>query len=66
MTLDARDDVSVEMDSAPTGDSTVPTGASLVSMWQTNSIAFRAERFIWWGKRRAGSVQWIDGFPTSC
>jgi HK97 family phage major capsid protein len=66
VTLDARDDVSVEMDSAPTGDSSAPTGASLVSMWQTNSIAFRAERFIWWGKRRAGSVQWIDGFPTSC
>ena len=66
VTLDARDDVSVEMDSAPTSNSTTPTGASLVSMWQTNSIAFRAERFIWWGKRRTGSVQWIDGFPTSC
>lgn len=66
VTLDASDVASIEMDSAPTGDSTVPTGASLVSMWQTNSLALRAERFIWWGVRRSGAVQWIDGFPTSC
>lgn len=65
VTLDARDDVAVEMDSAPLSDSSAPTGASLVSMWQTNSIAFRAERFIWWGPRRAGAIQWIDGFPTA-
>jgi HK97 family phage major capsid protein/HK97 family phage prohead protease len=65
VTLDARDDVSVEMDSAPSSNSGTPTGASLVSMWQTNSIAFRAERFIWWGARRTGAVQWIDGMPTA-
>jgi hypothetical protein len=35
-------------------------------MFQTNSIAVRAERFIWWGPRRSGAVQWIDGFPSSC
>jgi HK97 family phage major capsid protein len=65
VTLDARDDVAVEMDSAPSSNSGTPTGASLVSMWQTNSIAFRAERFIWWGARRSGAVQWIDGMPTA-
>jgi HK97 family phage major capsid protein len=66
VTLDASDQVSIQMDSAPTQDSTVPTATSVVSMWQTNSVAFRAERGIWWGKRRTGAVQWIDGFPTSC
>jgi HK97 family phage major capsid protein len=66
VTLDASDVASIEMDSEPTGDSGAPTGASLVSMWQTNSIAMRAERFVWWGPRRSGAVQWIDGFPTTC
>lgn len=65
VTLDMSDVASIEMNTAPTGDSGAPTGASLVSMWQTNSIAFRAERFIWWGARRSGAIQWIDGFPTS-
>lgn len=66
VTLDQSDQVSLEMSDAPAHDSSTPTAAQLVSMWQTNSIAFRAERFIWWGARRSGAVQWIDGFPTSC
>lgn len=65
VTLDARDDVAVEMDSAPSHDASTPTGGSLVSMWQNNTVAFRAKRFIWWGPRRSGAVQWIDGMPTS-
>lgn len=65
VTLDMSDQVSLEMSDAPTISSATPTAAQMVSMWQTNSIAFRAERFIWWGARRAGAVQWIDGFPTS-
>lgn len=67
VTLDASDVASIQMDDAPTNSSsTTVTATSLVSMWQTNSIAFRAERFIWWGARRSGAVQWIDGMPTSC
>lgn len=66
VTLDQSDQVSLVMDSAPSMDSGTPTAAQLVSMWQTNSVAFRAERFIWWGPRRTGAIQWIDGFPTSC
>jgi len=66
VTLDASDVASIQMDDAPTNSSSASvTATSLVSMWQTNSIAFRAERFIWWGKRRSGAAQWIDGFPTS-
>lgn len=69
VTLDASDVASIEMSDAPAGSSSATVAASsvnLVSMWQTNSIAFRAERFIWWGPRRSGAVQWIDGMPTSC
>lgn len=66
VTLDASDVASIEMNDAPTQVAGTPTAASLVSMWQTNSIAMRAERFIWWGARRSGAVQWIDGMPTSC
>lgn len=66
VTLDQSDQVSLQMDTAPTQDSTAPTASTVVSMWQTNSIAFRAERFMWWGPRRSGAVQWIDGFPSSC
>lgn len=66
VTLDTSDQVSLEMSDAPTGSSATPTAASVVSMWQTNSIAFRAERFIWWGARRSGAIQWLDGFPTRC
>lgn len=66
VTLDASDVASIQMDDAPTNSSSATVAAtSLVSMWQTNSIAFRAERFIWWGARRNGAVQWIDGMPTA-
>lgn len=66
VTLDASTEASIEMNDAPTNNSGTPTAASLVSMWQTNSIALRAERFIWWGLRRSGAIQWIDGFPSGC
>ncbi len=69
VTLDQSDQVSIEMSDAPAGSSSATVAASSVnhvSMWQTNSIAFRAERFMWWGPRRAGAVQWIDGFPSAC
>lgn len=69
VTLDASEQASIEMSDTPAGSSVVTVAASSVnhvSMWQTNSIAIRAERFIWWGPRRTGAVQWIDGMPTTC
>jgi HK97 family phage major capsid protein len=67
VTLDASEQASLQMDDAPTNSSSATvTATSMVSMWQTNSIAMRAERFIWWGARRSGAIQWIDGMPTSC
>jgi len=69
VTVDASEQASIEMSDTPVGSSNptvVASSTNLVSMWQTDSLALRAERFIWWGKRRAGAAQWIDGFPTSC
>lgn len=53
-------EASLEMDSAPTGDSDTPTPAELVSMFQTNSVAFRAERTISWSRRRPSAVAWVN------
>lgn len=67
VTLDASEQASIEMLDNPTNSSSATvTATSMVSMWQTNSIALRAERFVWWGLRRSGAIQWIDGFPSSC
>lgn len=69
VTLDASEQATIEMTDAPVGSSSATVtsnGSPFVSMWQTNSIALRAERFVWWGPRRSGAVQWIDGFPIAC
>lgn len=68
VTLDASEQASVELSDTPAGSSIATVAASatnFVSMWQTNSVAFRAERWIWWGLRRTGAINWIDGFPVS-
>jgi HK97 family phage major capsid protein/HK97 family phage prohead protease len=54
--LDASREASLQMNDVPTQDATQGTGASLVSMFQTNSVALRAERFINWQKRRSSAV----------
>lgn len=61
LAVDLSREASLEMDNAPTHDSDTPTGASLVSMFQTNSVAFRAERTINWMPRRPSAVVVIDG-----
>jgi hypothetical protein len=63
--LDMSREASVEMlDSSLTGDSigVVPgTAASTVSLWQTNSVGFLAERTINWAARRATAVAYLSG-----
>jgi hypothetical protein len=54
-------EASLEMNDAPTHDSITPTGASLVSMFQTNSTAILAERTINWLRRRDPSVVYLTG-----
>ena len=56
--LDASNQASLQMDSAPTNP---PAAATvMVSLWQMNLVGIRAERFINWTKRRPGAVQYID------
>lgn len=62
VTVDASREASIEMlDSSLVQDATAGTGTSLVSMYQTNSVALRAERFINWSKRRSTAVARLTG-----
>ncbi|UIK05014.1 phage major capsid protein [Neorhizobium galegae] len=55
-------EASLEMVDNPTQDSGAadPVETSVVSMFQTNSVAFRAERTMNWARRRASAVAWMD------
>lgn len=69
VTLDASEHATIEMSDTPVGSTSATVtsnGSPFVNMFQTNSVALRAERWIWWGLRRTGAIQWIDGFPSSC
>jgi HK97 family phage major capsid protein/HK97 family phage prohead protease len=58
--IEASDQVSIQMDDAPTNKSTATaTGASLVSMFQTDSIALKALRHVNWTKARSQACQFI-------
>lgn len=59
--VDMSREASLEMQSDPTGDSVNGTGTELVSMFQTNSVAIRAERWINWKRRRTAAVAVISG-----
>jgi HK97 family phage major capsid protein len=68
--VDSSTEASLQMDGAPTNNSVTPTATTLVSMFQTNSVAIRAERIINWALRRASAVQvitdayWGDTTPA--
>lgn len=55
--VDMSREASLEMDTAPSMNSTTPTEQTMVSLWQTNSVGFRAERTLNWKKRRDEAVQ---------
>ena len=63
--IDASREASLEMLAAPTMDSVAGTGANVVSMFQTNSVAIRAERWINWQRRRDAAVAVISGIDYS-
>ncbi len=54
-------DATIEQDSSPTGDAVSPTEASatLMSMFQTDSVAIKVVRRINFAKRRATAIQFI-------
>lgn len=58
--VEASREASLEMSNTPTQNGAAGTGASLVSLWQNNMIALKAERFINWSKRRAEAVVYMD------
>lgn len=62
--IDMSREASLEMDSSPNqhvsdGSPLAPTPSQLVSMFQTNSVAIRAERMINWKKRRTAAVYYL-------
>ncbi|HXU07292.1 MAG TPA: phage major capsid protein [Polyangia bacterium] len=57
VTIDASTEASLQMDSAP--DSPVVATSVLVSMFQMNTVALRAERFITWKKANANAVKYL-------
>ncbi|MCD9005222.1 phage major capsid protein [Luteimonas sp. XNQY3] len=61
VTVDASQEASLQMLDNPTNNSASGTATSMVSMFQTNSTAFRAERYINWARRRASGVAYLTG-----
>jgi len=49
----------IQMDSAPTNHSVTPTATNLVSMFQTDSTAFLASRWITWERLQLGAVSFM-------
>lgn len=61
VTVDASREASIEMSDAPANESATPTASAyMVSMFQTNSIALRAEREVNWKKLRSDAVVYMD------
>lgn len=70
ITVDMSREASLQMDDNPgTQTAITGTGTSLVSLWQTNSVGFRAERTISWALRRPSAVAVLSevnwGLPTA-
>ena len=59
--VSVSDQATLQMDSAPTQSSIgTPTATAVVSMFQTNSVAFLVERFINFAKRRSTALVWAN------
>jgi HK97 family phage major capsid protein len=57
VTIDASQEASLQMDSAPASPADATT--VYVSLWQTNTVGLRAERFINWAKANANAVKYL-------
>jgi HK97 family phage major capsid protein/HK97 family phage prohead protease len=57
VTIDASQEASLQMDSAPASPADATT--VYVSLWQTNSVGLRAERFVNWAKANANAVKYL-------
>jgi HK97 family phage major capsid protein len=65
ISIDSSQEASLQMvdgtDEGATNNSATPVATSLVSMFQTNSVAFRAERTLNWARRRDSAVAYLTG-----
>jgi len=62
--IDVSREASLEMSDSPTnasaaGSPEAPVATSVVSLWQSNSIGIKAERFINWARRRPTAVAYL-------
>jgi len=57
VTIDASREASLQMDSAPASPADATT--VYVSLWQTNNVGLRAERFITWLKANPNAVKYL-------
>jgi HK97 family phage major capsid protein/HK97 family phage prohead protease len=57
VTIDASQEASLQMDSAPASPADATT--VYVSLWQTNTVGLRAERFVNWNKANANAVKYL-------
>jgi hypothetical protein len=55
-TVDFSTEASIQMLDNPTNDAGVGTATTMVSMFQTDSVALRARRFLNWSRRRNTAV----------
>lgn len=60
-TVDMSNQASIQMLDNPTNNSATGTATSVVSMYQTDSTAFRMHRFANWARRRASSFAYLTG-----
>lgn len=60
VSVDVSREASLQMLDNPTNNSATATATTMVSMFQTNSIAIRAERWINWAKLRTSAVVYMD------
>jgi hypothetical protein len=62
--LDLATQTTLELSSEPTGDETVPTGATqaTVSLFQSDAAAIRIVRPVNWRIRRAGAIGYLSSF----
>jgi HK97 family phage major capsid protein/HK97 family phage prohead protease len=60
VSVDMSTEASLQFLDNPTNSSASGTATQMVSLWQTNSIGLRAERFINWAKARTSAVKYMD------
>jgi HK97 family phage major capsid protein len=60
VTVDASREAAIEMVDSSSQTAATGTGAALVSMYQTDSVALRAHRFINWSKRRTTACAYLN------